>query len=661
MESVALRTETWRPRVAGRLDAGVLSVWVLAGGLVSYLAIDGGGYDVVVHSQVGIVVWWIVLVGAAWGVLPATRPSRVAWVALGMFGAFVAWTALATAWSESSERSLADLSLVAGYLGVLVLGIMFYPDRARALRHTLSALASAILLVAVLALASRLHPGLFPAAVQTSTFLHGTQNRLTWPLNYWNALAALLVLGLPLLLAISTTARTLRGQAVSAAGIPILILCGYLTFSRGGLLAAVVALVAFVALAPERFPKLATLLVTAAGGAVLIAGAAHRSAVEHGLANAAARHEGSTMVLPIILVCLGVALAQSGIGLAVRHGTPPRPLTVSRRRARALLFAGIAVVVVAAFVAGAPTKLSHAWSDFKNPTASALHDQSIGRFGAVSSNGRYDLWKVAAESTKGHLFTGAGPGTFQLLWLPRAPYFNYVQNAHSLYFETLAELGVIGLVVLVGFFAWVLWAAVSAAVRAGDEARTRAAGAAAALLAFMVSAGFDWVWQVPALPVAFLVLAAAVLAPQIRSRSMWLTPLTSGLIRGGSAILAVACLVAIALPLATTSAVRASQAAASAGNAPLALRDARQAARIEPGAATPQIQLALVQELRHNVPAALGAARRAAANEPGSWSTWLIVSRLQAEAGNPGASLTAYERARSLNPRSPLFAHARAA
>ncbi len=287
-----------------------------------YLAVEGGGYDIVVRGQVGIVVWWIVLIGAAWGLLPATRLTRPAWGALALFGGFTAWTALASTWSLSSERSLQELSRVACYLGILILAVAVHRDRERAVRHTIHAVATAVVAVACLALASRLRPNLFPSAQQTSAFLPGTESRLGWPLNYWNALAALTALGLPLLLAIATSARTLRGQAAAAAAIPIVALCGYLTFSRGGALATAAALIAFFALTPERIPKLATALLTAAGSAALVAAAAHRGAIEHGLANAAARHEGDTLLVPIVLVCAGVALAQAGIGLAGQARDP---------------------------------------------------------------------------------------------------------------------------------------------------------------------------------------------------------------------------------------------------------------------------------------------------------------------------------------------------
>ena len=658
MESVVTRPAARRSSSFTLPDGRTLGIWALAGGLVLYLALDGGGYDLVVRSQVGVVVWWIVLVGAAWGILPAARLTRVAWVALVLLGGFVAWTALAATWSLSSERSLDDLSLLACYLGVLILAVAVHRDRASAVRHTINAIAAAVVIVAGLALASRLHPGLFTNAQQTSAFLPGTQGRLAWPLNYWNALGALIALGLPLLLGIATSARTLRAQAAAAAAIPLVVLCGYLTFSRGGALAATVALLAFVALAPERIPKLATMLVAAAGSAVLIAGAVHRSAIESGLANAAARHQGATLIVAIVLVCGGVALAQAGIGLAVRHGTPPRLLVVPRGRARVLLAGASAAALIVALLAGGPSRLSHAWSDFKNPRSAALHQDAPGRFGTVSGNGRYDYWKVAVNASGSHLLGGSGPGTFQLLWLPRAPYESYVQNAHSLYVETLAETGIVGLGLLGAFFVLVIGAAVRLVTRTRYEARVGAAALAAALTAFAVSAMFDWIWQVPALPFAFLALAAAALAPVPRAAQAAAPPdRRTGFraIRAGAVVLAVLSLVAIAVPLATTNAVRQSQAAATSGNTSLALGDARAATRLEPSAASPQLQSALVLELWGAFAGAAATARKATVDEPRNWSTWLVDSRIEAEAGDPRASVAAYRRARALNPRSPLF------
>jgi tetratricopeptide (TPR) repeat protein len=125
--------------------------------------------------------------------------------------------------------------------------------------------------------------------------------------------------------------------------------------------------------------------------------------------------------------------------------------------------------------------------------------------------------------------------------------------------------------------------------------------------------------------------------------------------RIGLPLVAVAGLIAIGLPLASSTALRRSQAAAATGDTATALLDARAAARVEPDAASPQLQQALVLELRSDFAGAVEAASRATIDEPLNWKAWLVRSRVEAEAGRPGASLRSYRRAKSLNPKSVLF------
>ena len=567
----------------------------------------------------------------------------------------------------SSERSLQELSRLATYLGILLLALAIHRDRSRALRQTAGAVGAAVAVVAILALISRLYPGTFPAAQTTGAFLHGAQPRLSWPLNYWNGLAALMAIGLPLLLGVATTARRLWAQTAAAAAIPLVALCAYLTASRGGAVAIGFALVAFVALAANRIPKVAMMVAAGAGSAILIAAAHHRGAIQSGLTSHAATVQGRQLAVTVVLVCAGVALAQLGIGLAARHGRLPRILRIPRREAQALLGAGIVVAIVAALAVGVPSKLSHAWRDFKNSSGAINGTNLASRFSSFNGNNRYQYWQVAVHTTSGRRLDGSGPGTFQLLWLPHATTkAGYVTNAHSLYVETLAEAGVVGLVLLIGFLAVVLGAAIAAVIRSRGAERTLAAGATAALVAFLVGAAVDWLWQLPVLPAAVLLVGAAVLAPAAATRTVraleedraereirWRSPL---LLRIGLALASVACLVAIAVPLATASNVRKSQIAIDSGNTIAALDDARSAVRIEPGAASPHLQLALVLELQARYPAAVTAARQAVHDEPQNWSAWLVLSRLEAEAGHAKASVAAFKQARSLNPYSPIFA-----
>jgi Flp pilus assembly protein TadD len=101
--------------------------------------------------------------------------------------------------------------------------------------------------------------------------------------------------------------------------------------------------------------------------------------------------------------------------------------------------------------------------------------------------------------------------------------------------------------------------------------------------------------------------------------------------------------------------VRESQAEVRAGDLEGALESARSAASVEPYAATPKLQEALVLELLGDLDAAAAAGREATEAEATNWRTWQVLSRLEAKRGDVGASIAAYRRARALNPRSPLF------
>jgi O-antigen ligase len=655
MEHVAAVSREVAPsrRLPWDINTQAVSAWVLSLALVLYLAIDGGGYAIATHSQVGIAVWWVVVLAAAWGLLPVARLTRSARFTVGCFAAFTAWTALGITWSISAGRTFQDLALVTSYLGIIVLGIAIHRERGEAMRHTTAAVGTAIVVIALLALSSRLWPNLFPASHQTAQFLGGARQRLSWPLNYWNALAALMAVGVPLLLAQATSARTLTMQALATAAIPVVALCDALTLSRGGVIEGVIAVIVFIALAPDRIPKLATAAVAAAGSAVVVYAGLHRHAIQQGLSGVTEHHQAKSLLIAVILTCVGVGVAQLGVGLLARHATLPKLLTVSPARARLLTLAGVVVIVVAALAAGAPHRLDHAWNDFNSPNSS-ISQTSTSRFGSTSGEGRYQYWVAGIDSAKPHVLTGSGPGTFQLDWLPRAPIPSYVQNAHSLYVETYSELGLVGLVLLVAFLAGALVALIRVVVRSSYEERTRAAAIAAALVAFIAGAAFDWLWQMPVLPAAVMLLLAAAVAPAPTGQGA--EARRAGLPTQLTAVLVgLACLLAIAYPLATSSAVANSQSAAAVGNLPLALTDAQSAANLEPGSGQAQQQLALVYEADHDFPAAVAAARHSVKDEPQNWENWFVLFRVQAEAGNAHGALVSYLKAKSLNPQSSVF------
>ena len=133
----------------------------------------------------------------------------------------------------------------------------------------------------------------------------------------------------------------------------------------------------------------------------------------------------------------------------------------------------------------------------------------------VSFGDRPAYWSVAISDAKDHVLVGSGAGSFDDVWRERRPIPAHVRDAHSLYLETAAELGFVGLALLLCALAAPVVAAVGARERAGIVAT-----AAAAYSVFLAHAGLDWDWEMPATTIAGLACGAALLArPHGLSRS----------------------------------------------------------------------------------------------------------------------------------------------
>ncbi len=645
-------------RLSVRLDPPAIAAWTLAFTVVVYLALSNGGYDTIVRSEVGVAVWWIVLLGALAGILLG-RIGRAGWVAIGLLAAFALWTGLAATWSESAERSTIELGRVATYLGVLVLGIALQGRTAA--RHTINGLACAIGLVTLLAVLSRLHPQWFPANDHREFLDAIAARKLSYPLNYWNGLAAFAAIGVPLLLGVALGARTLAGQAVATATLPLSALCMYLTISRGGAIALVVGICVFLAFAPRRRDAIGTLVVAGLGSAILVSAASQRDALQDGVSSPIALHQGTELLGMAMIVCLGVLLLQVALSLAARHVTWPARLAPDRRTTLMRALVLVEVVVVAAIFAGAPGVLSDRWQEFKAPTASVVAgnaDNVFSRLQGVNGNGRYQYWQAALDANASAPWKGIGPGTFEFWWSRHGTTPGFVRDAHTLYFETLAETGIPGFALIVALLALLLAVAAARALRGPPGMRIWIAAAVGGLAAFLTSAAFEWVWELGAIACAVMLLGAVIVAgrdqpageddaPAVRERGL---PR-----RLGIALLAAAAIGAVAVPLAAALATRDSRDAAAAGHVGTALDDSRTAQGLQPYAATPRLQQALVLEQAGALSQAAAAAKAATRAEPTNWRTWFTLARIEAKLGHADAALAQMRNAQRLNPRSPLL------
>jgi O-antigen ligase len=176
-----------------------------------------------------------------------------------------------------------------------------------------------------------------------------------------------------------------------------------------------------------------------------------------------------------------------------------------------LAFAALAVVV--AFVVA--TASAERTSASSNPAVGA----TATRLTSLNSH-RYAYWKVALGAFKDHPLIGLGSGGFGVRWLERRKIQESVSDAHSLYVETAGELGLIGLIALATFFVGI----VKAARTCFRTDAVLAAGPIAAALTWTIHAGLDWLWEMPAVSLPALGLAALLVAHAAAPRDAQASP-----------------------------------------------------------------------------------------------------------------------------------------
>ena len=475
------------------LAAGTLGLLVLP----TVLAFFSGGFFDKPRLAGAAVVWALVVAVAILSPrpLPVSRPGRLA--LLGLFG-LCAWVALSFAWAPLGWRAQDDEQRLLLYLGFMIAGVALL--RGPLVRRWLEpAVALGTFVVIGYGLSERLFPQLINLASSGTAV-----GRLEQPLTYWNAEGLLGAIGLVLAIHIAgdpTRERWLRSAA--AGGGVVLGLGVYLSYARGALAAVAVGLVVLFALEPHLRAQLRA-IVTVLGAAAVSAFVANGLSTVKALS---ARDAGQGIEMLVALVALAAAAA------VIAPQVPRRPIRLPSlpvSRPATVLGISIALMVVGGLVLAA--------TEGKPEGTSPMPGATPARLGSIDSN-RYRYWEEAGSTFVEHPLIGIGSGGFQVEWLKVYNRYDASGDAHSLYLETAAELGVVGVAILLLFLGGVA----GSVLRLYRVHRGPAAGLAAGLAAWAFHAGLDWDWEMPAVTLPALVLAAAAIAwsdePDVEAQS----------------------------------------------------------------------------------------------------------------------------------------------
>lgn len=442
------------------------------------------------------------------GTLP--RPFNAS-AGLLLMALFVALTAMSVGWSLLPNESLLDAIRLISYTCVLALAAFLAQVHQERAREIALGAGLAALLIVVYALASRCIPGIFP---DTDNYA-----RIRLPFGYWNAVGSVAAIGLLLALWAGTRRREAKWiEVVSYPAGGLFLVTLMLSQSRGALVAAALAIGVWGLLVPQRLRAAGWLAVVGFAGLLVVAWAYSKTALTTDYVPFPDRKSAGIELLVALLLLSG---ALTGLGLLVRAQRHERPLAPAQRykigRALIVLLAITPFVFVLGIGIGSQNHfgtISDGVSGIFSSTAAAP-DNSPGRLTQTTSlRGRYwnDSWKIF----KAHTWKGTGADTFGAARLPYRHDQITAENAHGMVPQVAADLGIFGLLVLLGIaIVWLVAAfkLAGASRRApwywlseADEVRLASVTLMATALLFGLHSAIDWTWFVPG--VAFFGLLA---------------------------------------------------------------------------------------------------------------------------------------------------------
>lgn len=602
----------------------------------------------------GLGAWLIVIAILALGGANRARAGRPLYLGLGLIGGLAVLSALSSLWSGSAELSVIEADRVLVYLSFFIGAFLIAQTDARRQRFA-EGLAISLALVALMGLGSRL----LPHVIETGNPL-GSGPRLRYPLGYWNANGAMCGIAVGLLLWASRRAGWRGLRWLSAALLPAVLLTLYFTYSRGGLLALIVASGTLLVLSRDRLWLLATLAIGAVGALPAVLAVQARGSLADNLAGQTSVQQGAETSLFLLAgIALALLLFAGLRRLEKRRGTRTgRALELSRDPLllrRAALVAAIVAIGAAVAIGG------RAWHQFSSSDIQ-FPNEPQSHFAQFSGAGRHEFWRVAIDAFAEKPVLGIGAGTYEFAWDQHRSIDMPVHDAHSLYLEAFAELGVVGGLLVLAMVGFLLWTGFSAWRAAPHPQRERHAALLAAMAAFAVGAAFDWFWEIAALGAVFFLAAGVLVAVRCAQLASPAPGLTSReALRGEGkryglsvAGLLLAWIAAVALigPLLVDREIAASQSAAAAGNLASAVGHANTARSIEPWAASPYVQLGLLAELQGEYHVAEERLSDAIERESHNWQLYFLRARIRREAGDAAGARADLERAKQLNPRA---------
>jgi hypothetical protein len=491
---------------------------ILGGALaaVSFGAAGGSELSRATITEVLMVLGGVGVIAAA--VLWGRRGPLNGAASVVLFALLAVLTALSVLWSVVPELSYIEAGRTLSYLVVFAAAIAL----ARLAPRAVPGVIGGILLAAMLAVAYSLASRIWPGALAENEL----SNRIGAPFQYWNAVGTVAAIAIPAALWLGsrrTGSVWLRVLAYPAVGLSVLAIL--LTQSRGALAAAILAAALWLLVVPLRLRSLPVIIAPALAACAVGAWALSKDPFSKSLQPLAAK-EAVAGDFGLLVVSMSLLLVV--VGFAVNAGIQRGMVSMRMRRRAGIAAVAVACVVplVAFTSVAASGSIDDRVSQLTSETEVAPDEGGDRVFASSSTRGKY--WREAGRVFGDRPAVGVGAGAFAVARLRHRTDSAVTAHAHGFVPQTLADLGIAGVVLsTLLLVAWVAAALRTTSLlprhlpyalpsseppprRDWDPDRIGLVALALVPVAFGLQSLIDWTWFVPGPAVMALVGAGYV-------------------------------------------------------------------------------------------------------------------------------------------------------
>ncbi|MHB9111369.1 MAG: O-antigen ligase family protein [Thermoleophilia bacterium] len=423
--------------------------------------------------------------------------------------AFWLWVGLSMKWSISADQTWTDFNRTGGYLAVLLLGVMLGGNSA--VRNWAVPLFVGVVTSAA---AYGIGPRILPTVIENLEDAF----RIAVPMGYANAMGLLMALAYPLSLYIASSRRYNPFVRIFMVVSTLIIgICLFFTASRGATLALAIGLLIYFAASPLRLRSFGVFILSFSPAILIALWASGQDAmvkdkVDMSLRLAAAAELRLYLGFSILLVTL-ISIIALFVGKSIRFSK-----FVTRLTGSVALVSIISVIfmAIALFVSSQPSLGGWArqvYHDFIVDAPSQKAGAGVGRLLILRSSGRLPLWEEALANWEDNPVKGTGAQSFPVVHLLRRESGAiFVKQAHGLGFSLLAELGLVGFLLMGAFIAMSLTYAALLVCKLRDRwDKGLAATIVSLLVIYLIHSSYDWDWNMFALTLPYFFFTGILL------------------------------------------------------------------------------------------------------------------------------------------------------